>query len=75
VDPEGSGSSQDEPDTVHDEQRRLRCSWSITSFSLSTLTNSLVVGVPMARTMYGEWAQQLVVVSSGQGLQQHAHFN
>ncbi|KAK3166339.1 hypothetical protein QOZ80_1AG0044550 [Eleusine coracana subsp. coracana] len=36
-------------------------SWSITSFSLSTLTNSLVVGVPMARAMYGEWAQQLVV--------------
>ncbi|KAG8078891.1 hypothetical protein GUJ93_ZPchr0007g5485 [Zizania palustris] len=36
-------------------------SWSITSFSLSTLTNSLVVGVPLARAMYGEWAQQLVV--------------
>ncbi|KAL6839964.1 hypothetical protein ACP4OV_029774 [Aristida adscensionis] len=36
-------------------------SWSITSFSLSTLTNSLVVGVPMARAMYGDWAQQLVV--------------
>jgi auxin efflux carrier family len=36
-------------------------SWCITSFSLSTLTNSLVVGVPMARAMYGEWAQQLVV--------------
>lgn len=35
--------------------------WSITSFSLSTLTNSLVVGVPMARAMYGESAQQLVV--------------
>jgi hypothetical protein len=34
---------------------------SITSFSLSTLTNSLVVGVPMALAMYGEWAQQLVV--------------
>jgi hypothetical protein len=29
----------------------------------------------MARAMYGEWAQQLVVVSSGEGLQQHAHFN
>ncbi|TVU03168.1 hypothetical protein EJB05_51300 [Eragrostis curvula] len=35
--------------------------WSITSFSLSTLTSSLVVGVPMARAMYGDWAQQLVV--------------
>ncbi|KAK3140429.1 hypothetical protein QOZ80_5AG0400880 [Eleusine coracana subsp. coracana] len=36
-------------------------SWSITSFSLSTLTSSLVVGVPMAQAMYGDWAQQLVV--------------
>jgi auxin efflux carrier family len=36
-------------------------SWCITGFSLSTLTNSLVVGVPMLRAMYGEWAQQLVV--------------
>ncbi|CAM0152548.1 unnamed protein product [Urochloa decumbens] len=35
--------------------------WSFTGFSLSTLTSSLVVGVPMARAMYGEWAQQLVV--------------
>ncbi|OEL35902.1 Auxin efflux carrier component 5 [Dichanthelium oligosanthes] len=35
--------------------------WSITGFSLSTLTSSLVVGVPMAHAMYGEWAQQLVV--------------
>nr|BAD03063.1 auxin transport protein-like protein [Oryza sativa Japonica Group]BAD16311.1 auxin transport protein-like protein [Oryza sativa Japonica Group] len=45
----------------YNEQRRLRRRWSITSFSLSTLTNSLIVGVPMARAMYGEWAQQLVV--------------
>lgn len=36
-------------------------SWSITSFSLSTLTNSLVVGVPLASAMYGRWAQDLVV--------------
>ncbi|WOL17952.1 auxin efflux carrier component 5-like [Canna indica] len=35
--------------------------WSITSFSLSTLTNSLVVGVPLANAMYGHWAQDLVV--------------
>lgn len=35
--------------------------WSITSFSLSTLTSSLVVGVPMTQAMYGDWAQQLVV--------------
>ncbi|MQL74166.1 hypothetical protein Taro_006542 [Colocasia esculenta] len=38
--------------------------WSITSFSLSTLTNSLVVGVPMLRSMYGPAAQDLVVQSS-----------
>ncbi|GAB4835394.1 Auxin efflux carrier component 5 [Ancistrocladus abbreviatus] len=35
--------------------------WSITSFSLSTLTSSLVVGVPMARAMYGPAAVDLVV--------------
>lgn len=35
--------------------------WSITSFSLSTLTNSLVVGVPLLGAMYGPWASQLVV--------------
>ncbi|RWW33890.1 hypothetical protein GW17_00001369, partial [Ensete ventricosum] len=35
--------------------------WSVTSFSLSTLTNSLVVGVPLVSAMYGRWAQDLVV--------------
>ncbi|KAH7684780.1 Membrane transport protein [Dioscorea alata] len=38
--------------------------WSITTFSLSTLTNSLVVGVPMLNAMYGPSAQDLVVQSS-----------
>uniref|UniRef100_A0A1D1ZAL9 Auxin efflux carrier component n=1 Tax=Anthurium amnicola TaxID=1678845 RepID=A0A1D1ZAL9_9ARAE len=38
--------------------------WSITNFSLSTLTNTLVVGVPMLRAMYGPLAQDLVVQSS-----------
>ncbi|KAM0932189.1 putative membrane transport protein [Dioscorea sansibarensis] len=38
--------------------------WSITTFSLSTLTNSLVVGVPMLKAMYGPSAQDLVVQSS-----------
>ncbi|KAK6911232.1 Membrane transport protein [Dillenia turbinata] len=38
--------------------------WSITSFSLCTLTNSLVVGVPLIRAMYGEKAVDLVVQSS-----------
>nr|XP_010927704.1 auxin efflux carrier component 5 isoform X2 [Elaeis guineensis] len=35
--------------------------WSITSFSLCTLTNSLVVGAPLVNQMYGRWAQDLVV--------------
>ncbi|KAM1051867.1 hypothetical protein ACFX19_033941 [Malus domestica] len=39
-------------------------SWSITSFSLCTLTNSLVVGVPLIRAMYGSSAVDLVVQSS-----------
>ncbi|XP_009603485.1 auxin efflux carrier component 5 [Nicotiana tomentosiformis] len=38
--------------------------WSITSFSLSALTNSLVVGVPLMKAMYGEEAVHLVVQSS-----------
>lgn len=35
--------------------------WTITGFSLSTLTNSLVMGVPLLNAMYGLWAQDLVV--------------
>lgn len=38
--------------------------WSITSFSLCTLTNSLVVGVPLMKAMYGQLAVDLVVQSS-----------
>ncbi|KAL2548769.1 putative auxin efflux carrier component 8 [Forsythia ovata] len=38
--------------------------WSITSFSLSTLTNSLVVGVPLLQAMYGNMAVDLVVQAS-----------
>ncbi|XP_042506541.1 auxin efflux carrier component 5-like [Macadamia integrifolia] len=38
--------------------------WSITSFSLSTLTNSLVIGVPLLKAMYGQTAVELVVQSS-----------
>ncbi|KAH7867338.1 hypothetical protein Vadar_032174 [Vaccinium darrowii] len=38
--------------------------WSITSFSLSTLTNSLVVGVPLIKAMYGQIGVDLVVQSS-----------
>lgn len=38
--------------------------WSITSFSLSTLTNSLVVGVPLMKAMYGQMGVDLVVQGS-----------
>ncbi|KAL9248268.1 hypothetical protein vseg_021610 [Gypsophila vaccaria] len=36
-------------------------SWFITSFSLTTLTNSLVVGVPLLGAMYGQLGVDLVV--------------
>ncbi|KAL6988871.1 Auxin efflux carrier component 5 [Sarracenia purpurea var. burkii] len=38
--------------------------WSITSFSLSTLTNSLVVGIPLLKAMYGQLGVDLVVQAS-----------
>lgn len=38
--------------------------WSITNFSLCTLTNSLVVGVPLLKAMYGQLGVDLVVQGS-----------
>ncbi|KAL3523332.1 hypothetical protein ACH5RR_016166 [Cinchona calisaya] len=38
-------------------------SWSITTFSLSSLNNSLVIGVPLLKAMYGELGFDLVVQS------------
>ncbi|KAL8217496.1 hypothetical protein R6Q57_020869 [Mikania cordata] len=38
--------------------------WSITSFSLSSLNNSLVVGVPLMGAMFGPVGQNLVIQSS-----------
>ncbi|XP_048136752.1 auxin efflux carrier component 5-like [Rhodamnia argentea] len=38
--------------------------WSITSFSLCTLTNSLVVGVPLVKAMYGSLGVDLVIQGS-----------
>ncbi|GKV52355.1 hypothetical protein SLEP1_g58943, partial [Rubroshorea leprosula] len=35
--------------------------WSITSFSLATLTNTLLIGVPIMNAMYGSMAVDLVV--------------
>lgn len=39
-------------------------SWVITSFSLSSLNNTLVVGVPLLKAMYGAAGENLVVQSS-----------
>lgn len=36
-------------------------SWPITGFSLATLSNTLVVGVPLLEAMYGDWARELMV--------------
>ncbi|XVF82962.1 hypothetical protein PTKIN_Ptkin16aG0094300 [Pterospermum kingtungense] len=35
--------------------------WSITLFSLSTLPNTLIVGVPLLKGMYGEYSESLMV--------------
>ncbi|KAL6545452.1 hypothetical protein OROGR_009326 [Orobanche gracilis] len=43
--------------------RRGNFSWAITSFSLSSLNNTLVVGVPLLRAMYGPDGEDLVVQS------------
>ncbi|KAL3731741.1 hypothetical protein ACJRO7_028596 [Eucalyptus globulus] len=40
---------------------RASYDWIITTFSLCTLTNLLVVGVPVMRAMYGQWGVDLVV--------------
>ncbi|XP_074570610.1 auxin efflux carrier component 5-like [Curcuma longa] len=45
----------------HRDQERPSYCWAITSFSLTQLTNSLVVGVPLVTAMYGQWAQKVVV--------------
>ncbi|XP_071731174.1 auxin efflux carrier component 5-like [Rutidosis leptorrhynchoides] len=39
-------------------------SWSVTSYSLCSLNNSLVVGVPLMRSMYGTLGENLVIQSS-----------
>ncbi|GJX35463.1 auxin efflux carrier component 5-like protein [Tanacetum coccineum] len=38
--------------------------WSITSFSLSSLNNTLVVGVPILGAMYGSFGESIVIQSS-----------
>ncbi|KAK4385736.1 Auxin efflux carrier component 5 [Sesamum angolense] len=44
--------------------RKGDLSWAITSYSLSSLNNTLVVGVPLLEAMYGPVGQDLVVQSS-----------
>ncbi|XP_078175401.1 putative auxin efflux carrier component 5a [Carex rostrata] len=41
--------------------RKGSYAWSLTSFSLSTQNNTLVVGVPLFKALYGKWAQDLIV--------------
>ncbi|XP_006345358.1 putative auxin efflux carrier component 8 [Solanum tuberosum] len=41
--------------------RKGSFSWGITTFSLSTLNNTLVVGVPLMKAMYGDLGVDLVV--------------
>ncbi|WOK92225.1 hypothetical protein Cni_G00916 [Canna indica] len=41
--------------------RRGRLDWTITNFSLSTLPNTLVMGIPLLRGMYGEVSHSLMV--------------
>ncbi|KAJ7012104.1 auxin efflux carrier component 2 [Populus alba] len=41
--------------------RRGELDWTITLFSLSTLPNTLVVGVPLLKSMYGEFTSPLMI--------------
>ncbi|WOK98302.1 auxin efflux carrier component 2 [Canna indica] len=42
-------------------RRRISLDWSITMFSLSTLPNTLVMGIPLLRAMYGDFSGNLMV--------------
>ncbi|KAG8380889.1 hypothetical protein BUALT_Bualt06G0063600 [Buddleja alternifolia] len=44
--------------------RYLNFSWALTSFALSSLNNTLLVGVPLLKAMYGAVGKDLVVQSS-----------
>ncbi|XP_074558679.1 auxin efflux carrier component 6 isoform X2 [Curcuma longa] len=41
--------------------RRRRLDWVITLFSVGTLPNTLVMGIPLLRAMYGDFTQSLMV--------------
>ncbi|RZR81113.1 hypothetical protein BHM03_00007289 [Ensete ventricosum] len=45
----------------HNLSRRGSLDWSITLFSLSTLPNTLVMGIPLLRAMYGDFSGDLMV--------------
>lgn len=40
---------------------RSRLDWLITLFSIATLPNTLVMGIPLLRAMYGDFTQSLMV--------------
>ncbi|KAG6500428.1 hypothetical protein ZIOFF_040273 [Zingiber officinale] len=42
-------------------RRRRRLDWVITLFSVGTLPNTLVMGIPLLRAMYGDFTQSLMV--------------
>ncbi|XP_059665580.1 auxin efflux carrier component 5-like [Cornus florida] len=39
-------------------------SWSITSYTLSTFSNTLILGVPLLKAMYGQMGEDIIVQSS-----------
>ncbi|XP_010913714.1 auxin efflux carrier component 2 [Elaeis guineensis] len=45
----------------HNLSKRGNLDWTITLFSLSTLPNTLVMGIPLLRAMYGDFSGSLMV--------------
>ncbi|XP_008781803.1 auxin efflux carrier component 2 [Phoenix dactylifera] len=45
----------------HNLSKRGNIDWTITLFSLSTLPNTLVMGIPLLRAMYGDFSGSLMV--------------
>ncbi|KAK3130483.1 hypothetical protein QOZ80_6BG0494010 [Eleusine coracana subsp. coracana] len=54
-------SGEGEGNNSKKKKKERAVSWCITGFSLATLNNTLVVGVPLLDAMYGKWARDLVV--------------
>ncbi|KAK3133769.1 hypothetical protein QOZ80_6AG0540770 [Eleusine coracana subsp. coracana] len=56
-----SSGEEGNNNTKKKKKKERAVSWCITGFSLATLNNTLVVGVPLLDAMYGKWARDLVV--------------